>query len=164
MKHEQSKQKVTFIWHPDELLDLKEHKATQVYGFCMTQDKLACLVRDKGEERFTLPGGGIDGEEHPEEAIKREFREEAQFEIKNVKLLGSLEVIVEEEGKPTEKSQQVRYICEPTEITEFVPNKDGWETEQRIFVHYTDLPNYVKWIKYPSGQEVFKTFIDKLVS
>lgn len=155
-------QKVTFIWHPDELLDLNQFKATQVYGFCVTKDKLVCLVRDKGEERFTLPGGGIDGEEHPEKALIREFMEEAQFNISEVKLLGSLEVIVEENGQEIERTQQVRYICEPENIEEFIPNKDGWETEQRIFVHLMDIPNYVKWIRYPSGKEVFDTLLNKL--
>ena len=158
-----SEQKTTFIWHPDKLLDLKEYKATQVYGFCITKDKLVCLVRDKGEQRFTLPGGGIDDNEHPEDALKREFIEEAQFKVKNIKLLGSLEVIVEEDGKLTEKTQQVRYICEADEIVEFIPNKDGWETEQRIFVHYTDIPNYVKWINYPSGKEVFESLLKSIL-
>ena len=157
-----SEQKITFTWHPQKLLDVNEYKPTQIYGFCKTSDNLVCLVRDKNEKRFTLPGGGIDAGENPEQALIREFKEEAQFELKNIKLLGSVAVIVEEDEKPTEKAQQVRYICELEDISEFVPNKDGWETEQRIFVHYTDLPNYVKWIKYESGQEVYKAFCETL--
>jgi len=96
---------VTFRWHPNELLDVNEFKPTQIYGFCKTNDNLVCLVRDKDEERFTLLGGGIEDGETPEQALVREFREEAQFEPKNIKLLGSVEVIVEEEGKPTAKTQ-----------------------------------------------------------
>src|SRR3989344_3316897 len=107
-----SEQKITFKWHPNELLDVKEFKPTQIYGFCKTNDNLVCLVRDKNEKRFTLPGGGIDDGENPEQSLVREFREEAQFEPKKIKLLGSVKVIVEEEGKPTEKTQQVRYVCE----------------------------------------------------
>ncbi|PJA41386.1 hypothetical protein CO178_00285 [candidate division WWE3 bacterium CG_4_9_14_3_um_filter_34_6] len=149
---------VTFKWHTNELLDVSEFKPTQIYGFCKTKDNLVCLVRDKNEERFTLLGGGIDDGETPEQALVREFREEAQFEPKNIKLLGSVEVIVEEEGKPTEKTQQVRYICEFDKLDEFIPEKDGWEVVERIWVYYKDLPKYLKWMKYESGKEVFDAF------
>jgi ADP-ribose pyrophosphatase YjhB (NUDIX family) len=155
-----SEPKTTFIFHPSKLLDVNEYKPTQIYGFCKTSDNLVCLVRDKDEERFTLPGGGIDEGENPEEALIREFKEEAQFELKTIKLLGSLEVIVEEEGKPTEKTQQIRYICEAENVEEFVPEKDGWETVERIWIYYKDLPKYLKWIKYESGQSVYKAFCD----
>lgn len=155
-----SESKTTFIWHPSKLLNTSEYKPTQIYGFCVTKDNLVCLVRDKNEERFTLPGGGINEGETPEESLVREFKEEAQFKLKNIKLLGSLEVIVEEEGKPTEKTQQVRYICEADKVEEFVPEKDGWETVERIWVYYKDLPKYLKWIKHESGQAVYKALCD----
>jgi ADP-ribose pyrophosphatase YjhB (NUDIX family) len=45
---------VTFIWHPDKQLDLP---VWQVYVFCVAKDNKVVLVRDKGEDRFTLPGG-----------------------------------------------------------------------------------------------------------
>lgn len=148
-----SEPNTTFIWHSSKLLDVTEYKPTQIYGFCKTSDNLVCLVRDKDEERFTLPGGGIDEGETPEESLIREFKEEAQFEIKNIKLLGSLEV-------SPEKTQQVRYICEAENVEEFIPEKDGWETVERIWVYYKDLPKYLKWIKYESGQSVYKAFCD----
>lgn len=151
-------QVITFKWHPSELLDVNEFKPTQIYGFCKTKDNLVCLVRDKDEERFTLPGGGIDKGENPEQSLVREFREEAQLELKNIKLLGSVEVIVEEKGKPIEKTQQVRYTCEFDKLEEFVPEKGGWEVVERIWVYYKDLPKYLKWMKYKSGKEVFEAF------
>ena len=157
-----SEQKVTYIWHPNKLLDVVEFKPTQIYGFCKSKDNLVCLVRDKGEERFTLVGGGIDEEETPEQALIREFKEEVQFEPKNIKLLGSVEVIVEEDGKDDEKTQQVRYICDFDKLEEFIPQKDGWEVVERIWVYYKDLPKYLKWIKYESGKDIFKTFIENL--
>ena len=156
----ESVKNVTFVWHPQKLLDVNEYKPTQVYGFCKTSENLMCLVKDKDEERFTLPGGGVNEGENPEQALIREFQEEAQFNIKNIKLLGSLEVIVEEAGKPTEKTQQVRYLCEADKIDEFIPEKDGWETVERIWVYYQDLPKYLKWLKYESGQAIYKSLID----
>jgi len=159
-----SEQKVSFIWHSDVILDTSVYKPTQVYGFCVKSDNLVSLVRDENEERFTLPGGGIDGNESPQDALTREFQEEAQFAPLEIKILGSLEVIVEENGKVTEKTQQVRFICKLDKINELEPKKDGWETVERIFVYYKDLPKYLNWIKYESGQEVFKAFCHEIES
>jgi len=83
-------QKVTYTWHADKILDISEYKPTQVYGFCKTAGNLVCLVRDEDEVRFTLPGGGIEDGELPQEALIREFKEEAQVELKNIKRTGIL--------------------------------------------------------------------------
>jgi len=155
-------QKVIYTWHPEVMLDPNEYKPTQVYGFCKTHENLVCLVRDEDEVRFTLPGGNIEGGELPQEALIREYKEEAQIELKNIELLGSLEVVMEEEGKSVVKTQQIRYMCEPVKLEEFVPCKDGWETMERIWVHYNDLPKYVSWIQSENGHQIFKCLCERI--
>lgn len=147
-----------FIWHPDKIL--KKLPNTQVYGFCLTPDKLVPLVRDKGETRFTLPGGGVEEGENAEEALIREFIEEAQFKPGNVKLLGSVEVIEKDDaGNIIKHHQQIRFFCQTDIIEEFVPGKDGWEIAERIFVRPEDLPRYIHWLKYPTGKAQFEYFL-----
>ena len=119
------------------------------------------LVRDKYESRFTLPGGGIEPEETPKDALVREFIEEAQFQPKNIRLLGSLEVIEKDNlGNIVKRYQQVRFVCRSGKIKEFVPEKDGWETVERIFVPANKLGLYLKWLKYPTGKAQFKKFME----
>ena len=151
--------KVLFIWHPDKILEnMPSH---QVYGFCSNEKNLVALVRDKYESRFTLPGGGIEPEETPKDALVREFIEEAQFQPKNIRLLGSLEVIEKDNlGNIVKRYQQVRFVCRSGKIKEFVPEKDGWETVERIFVPANKLGLYLKWLKYPTGKAQFKKFME----
>lgn len=61
-------QTVAFIWHPAKQLDLP---VWQVYVFCVAKDNKVILVRDKGEDRFTLP----EGEQRREKKPKRQPKE-----------------------------------------------------------------------------------------
>ena len=151
--------KITYIWHPGMIPD--GIPVQQVYGFCSTKDNLVTLVREKGDNRFTPPGGGSENGETALETLHREFMEEVQFVPENVKLLGSLEVInpgAEEEIQ--RHNLQVRFVCKNGTLNNFIPLKDN-ETEQRIFVYYKDLPEYVGFInKYTSGKIQYEMYCD----
>lgn len=151
----------TFIWHPNKIIE--NLKAFQVYGFCLDRGGKVCLVRDKDEKRFTLPGGHIEDGETAEEALKREFIEEAQFTPINIKILGSLEIkVVDKNLEVVDHHQQVRFVCIVGDVTEFVPQKDDWETVERIFVDHKKLPDYIEWIAYPTGKAQFADFLKHL--
>lgn len=151
---------IVFTWHPKVILD--GVRAHQVYGFCMNKNKVV-LGRDKDETRFTLPGGRVDPGENAKEALVREFREEVQFEPQDIELLGSLEVNVKDKsGKSTNHHQQVRFVCRIDDPGEFVPEKDGWETVERIFVDPKELPNYIDWLHYPTGKIQYQEFLATL--
>lgn len=157
---ERNGQKITYIWHPNEIPEgILLH---QVYGFAHTNDNLVTLVRDKKEQRFTLPGGGIESGETAYEALTREFTEEAQFEPKDVKLLGSLEIINESGEEEIDRHNlQVRFVCKIEHLEKFIPLKDGFEVEERIFVYYKDIPKYVGFIeKYTTGKIQYDMFCD----
>lgn len=151
--------KITYIWHPGTIPD--GVPVQQVYGFCSSQDHLVALVRESGDDRFTPPGGGVEKGETALEALHREFLEEVQFTPEDVRLLGSLEVINPGAKEDIQKHNlQVRFACRIGTLNQFVPMKDG-ETEQRIFVHYKDLPEYIGFInKYSSGKIQYDMYCD----
>ena len=156
---EKNGNKITYIWHPGIILE--EVPVQQVYGFCSTSDNLVVLVREKDDTRFTPPGGGSEKGETAIETLHREFIEEAQFTPKDIKLLGSLEVINPGAEEEIQKHNlQVRFACKIGKLEHFIPLQDN-ETEQRIFVYYKDLPEYIGFInKYTSGKIQYDMYCD----
>lgn len=63
-----------------------------VYGIVRLENKLLVITQERGpyKDRFDLPGGAIEFGETPEEALKREFVEEAGMEFKSCSLLTNL--------------------------------------------------------------------------
>ncbi|HEY0908003.1 MAG TPA: NUDIX hydrolase [Candidatus Paceibacterota bacterium] len=153
---------MTYVWHPGSMPEgIPVH---QVYGFSLSPSGLIALVRDKGEERFTPPGGGVESGETALQGLVREFKEEAQFEPLDIRLLGSLEIINPSGEKEIDRHNlQVRFVCTTGKLDAFVPLKDGFEVEERIFVHYRDLPKYVGFIdKYTTGKMQFDMLCDHI--
>lgn len=125
--------------------------ATQVYCFIITKDGLVALVRDKGEERFTPVGGSIEAGESAREALIRETQEEAQLDLVDIQVLGTVRVELEDKVE-----HQLRYFAKPKKMHDFIPCKDGFEVEERIFIHYQELPRYVHWLNTPDGKLQFR--------
>lgn len=149
---------VIFLWHSGKTVS--DLGSSQVYGFCLNNDGEVCLVRDKGEIRFTLPGGHINTGETAEQALIREFEEEAQFHPEEIKLLGALEVkVVDKNSQLIDHHQQVRFICKVSNVSDFTPGKDGWEIEERIFVDPNKLPEYIEWMSHPTGRAQLEDFL-----
>lgn len=158
-------QEVKFIWHPGKILE--NVILHQVYGFLLTNNNLAVLVRDEGEKRFTLPGGKIESGENAQDAFIRESIEEAQIKPNSPILLGSLEYInpngIDDEDR---HHQEIRYFSffDVDELKKFEPLKDGFEVEERIFVHYENLPDYIPWLKKSeTGKAQFNEFIKNFI-
>ncbi len=53
-------------------------------------DVLLCLIAPgyPGEGRWTLPGGGVEWGEHPEQTLRREVLEETSLEVESASFLG----------------------------------------------------------------------------
>lgn len=154
--------KIRYIWHPGVIPE--GVPVDQVYGFANDIDNNIVIVRDKDEQRFTPPGGGVEKGETPLEALKREFLEEVQFEPKNIKLMGSLEVVnPSAEDVIQRHNLQVRFVCEVDGLKKFEPLKNGFEIIERKFVFYLKLPEYVNYMKkYKTGNIQYQMYRDYL--
>ena len=71
---------------------------------CREDGKIAVFCK-KNKNEYKLPGGGIDDGESPEEAFRREVKEEAGCEVKDIELLG-----ITEELKSHDNFQQISYV------------------------------------------------------
>jgi 8-oxo-dGTP pyrophosphatase MutT (NUDIX family) len=73
-------------------------------GIIIKDDKILMIHRyKKGKEYFVLPGGGIEGNETPEQAVIREIKEETSLDITVEK---SLPYFIDEIG-----NEHYVYIC-----------------------------------------------------
>ena len=130
---------------------------TQVYGFCKDiSSGEFCIVRETGQTNYSLPGGGCEVGESPEDAFRRELMEETSFKSDNIILVGATKVDMFTSDKKTHLQTifQVRFYTDIKEIVPFIPNKDGFEVEERIFVSPLDLLEKVDWLKTEVGSQV----------
>ncbi|PIU03107.1 hypothetical protein COT44_04385 [Candidatus Shapirobacteria bacterium CG08_land_8_20_14_0_20_39_18] len=65
------------------------------------------------------------------------------------------------DSKITDHHQQVRYLCSIENPGDFILEKDGFETVERIFIDPAKLPDYIDWINYPTGKVQFEEFLDR---
>ena len=74
-----------------EGVSLKTVKNTHVgsYGFIIQDDKIALIKKARGGYTglLDIPGGGIEHDESPVEALKRELVEEAGVTVKNYEII-----------------------------------------------------------------------------
>jgi len=130
-------------------------------GFCFDEEGRVCIVWEKKKGYWTLPGGGREGGENPEETFVREVKEEAQAEAENIEYFHCVYAKCFDENdvevKVSENRICFRYICKLKNIQEFVPNKNGHEIDERKFVNLDELPNYITWLKdSENGKESFE--------
>jgi len=132
---------------------------TQVYGFCKDASSGEfCIVRETGQSHYSLPGGGCNIGEPPELAFRRELIEETLFKAGTVTLVGATQVDMYTPDKITHLQSifQFRYYTEIKAVVPFIPNKDGFEVEERVFIPFSDLMEKVDWLKTEVGQLVIK--------
>ena len=65
----------------------------------------------KQETFYRVMGGGVDFGEHSHDALQREFQEEIQAELINIKYIGCIENIFQFNGKPRHELIQL-YNCD----------------------------------------------------
>ncbi len=74
-----------------------------IYGVAISDSAiLLCRIARgyPGEGRWTLPGGGVEWGEHPEDALRREVHEEAGLELNSFEFLGIDSRIYEDDRYP----------------------------------------------------------------
>lgn len=102
---------------PDIIIDLfscEKGYATpkvDVRGAVFKDDKIL-LVRERSDQLWTLPGGWIDINESPSEAVCKEILEESGFETKAIKLMALFDKNKHPHPPQLPHTYKVFFICE----------------------------------------------------
>ncbi|MBU1110523.1 NUDIX hydrolase [Patescibacteria group bacterium] len=126
---------------------------TQVYGVCFDSHGhiLICL---RPGSTWNLPGGSPEPNETLEQTLAREFMEEVNAEIKNLKPLGVQKVeLVDSETKGDKPLYQARFFCK---LVRSLPQKTDpacGEIRERKFVSSDEINQYIQWGDV--GKEIF---------
>lgn len=144
---------------PDGLLKLPK---TQAMTFVQNAGGNFIAVRDVDERFYSLPGGGCYMDETDEECAIREVKEEAQCDVKNLKLLGTVVVRVKKEGEVLSESRQLRYLGQVDTMEDFVPEKDGLEIVERKEVDLDFLQKNTKILNNDTGVKIIEDLKNKI--
>jgi ADP-ribose pyrophosphatase YjhB (NUDIX family) len=133
---------------------------TQVFTF-IEKDGEFCIVRDKDEAHWSLPGGGTCIGESAEVASARELMEEAQIEIspKEFEVLGTILVSQAVAGDVVMMQHQ-RLYAHVRVIQDFIPD-NNFETAERKFVSLDEI-SQLDMMKNRSGEILLSMLKNKI--
>lgn len=125
-------------------------------GIVIREDGKIAVFNKSNKNEFKLPGGGMEGEEEPEEAFKREVLEETGCEVEIIKSLG-----ITEEYKSLNNFKQISYVfvgraikdTKELHVTEKEKDEGAkllWETPQKALELITECYNNLIASKYES--------------
>lgn len=126
----------------------------RVCGLLKKEDKILFVKHKKdNKEYFLLPGGGVDYGEKFEVALKREFLEEVNLEVKVGKMLFISEAIA-----PDESKHIVNFYFEVFyESGELVVA----EEERLTGAEYLEVAKLEDYIIYPNVKKEIKDYISE---
>ena len=133
MEYEKISENCKILWK--ENFELTTEKYTQVSGYIFNDNNELLIVRN--ENTWTIPGGHPELYEYTIGTLVREVMEEACVTIKDIKYLGAVEVIENDE-----KYYQLRFFARVDEVLEF---SKEFEISERKFVKLEDLKDYISW-------------------
>src|SRR4051812_28938324 len=90
---------------------------------------------------YIFPGGGVDGDETPEQAMIREMKEELSLDVLKYEFLFSLENVPVPEMTTSHKGNRDEYVFKVTEYTG-IPELGGEEKERMT----PENQYYLEWI------------------
>lgn len=125
-------------------------------GIVVREDGKVAVFNKSNKNEFKLPGGGIEGEEKPEEAFKREVLEETGCDVEIIKSLGTTE-----EYKSLNNFKQISYVfvgkvikdTKQLNVTEKEREEGAkllWETPQKALELISGCYNNLIASKYSS--------------
>lgn len=138
--------KITMTWIETDSVE-RFKPITQVYGVCFN-DKGEILVCKEGPEgKWQLPGGKPEIGETIEKTLEREFIEEVDIKIKNIKISGIQKVEFPDNPDKEEGVEfyQLRCICEIGELLSQTPDPASGKIWERKFVPADQITEYIKW-------------------
>ena len=125
-------------------------------GIVLRDDGKIAVFNKSNKNEYKLPGGGIEGDEAPEEAFKREVMEETGCEVEIIKKLGTTE-----ECKSLDNFKQISYVfvgkvikdTKQLHVTEKEREEGAkllWETPEKALELIISSFNNLKASKYES--------------
>ena len=123
-------------------------------GIVVREDGKIAVFNKSNKNEYKLPGGGIEGEEKPEEAFKREVLEETGCIVEIVKELGTTE-----EYKTLDNFKQISYVfvekvLKDTKQLNVTQKDEGakliWETPEKALKLITESYDKLVASKYES--------------
>lgn len=125
---------------------LPRKNVTSVSAIIFRENKILVVYIDNEKRKtWDIPGGHLENNESPKEALKREICEEARASIKNIKLLGYLE-----SDAYKEKSYIAIFTADIKKLYSF---KSSYESTDRDFFLTT------KFIKKYNGNKSLMKFL-----
>ncbi len=123
-------------------------------GIVIREDGKIAVFNKSNKNEYKLPGGGIEKEEKPEDAFKREVLEETGCEVEIVNSLGTTE-----EYKSQNNFKQISYVyvgkvikdTNQLELTKKEKDEGGkllWETPKKALELVTNCFDKLKESKY----------------
>ncbi len=95
----------------DDFSKLNGKKVVGAYCLAFDKNGKMLIVDVKRKNYWTLPGGGIEGDESYIESLKRECIEEANMEISDIRPLGYNHIVEVDENGQEKEFYQVRYFA-----------------------------------------------------
>lgn len=129
----------TFSWFDSPFFP-EDGTITQAYGICMTEGGRIVLVSHDGNY-WNLPGGTLQDREEPEEALRREVREEACSLVLACRYLGSQRVDDPDNPEGLKEYWQTRFWAR-VEIEEF---ESRFEIVERRLVTPEEFLSTLTW-------------------
>ena len=125
-------------------------------GIVIREDGKIAIFNKNNKNEYKLPGGGLEGEEKPEEAFKREVLEETGCEIEIIETLGTTE-----EYKSLNNFKQISYVfvgkvlkdTNQLNVTEKEKDEGAkllWETPEKALELITECFDKLVASKYAS--------------
>lgn len=149
--------KITDLDIGEELLKMENPRLRlAARGIVIREDGKIAVFNKSNKNEYKLPGGGIEGEENPEIAFKREAMEETGCEVEIIKELGTTE-----EYKSLNNFKQISYVyigkvikdTKQLHVTEKEKDEGAkllWETPQKALELITECYNNLIASKYES--------------
>lgn len=110
-----------------------------VRGFIL-KDNTTLLVKERSDNRWTLPGGWVEVNESPSESIIREIREETGFNAKVIRLLALWDIIKHDHPPQWPHTYKMFFLCEIISGNK----KENLEISEIEFFPLNNLPELSK--------------------